>query len=242
VSVHPDTICAVVKAIDSWHRTGGRFDVTARPTTHDGTGHTISATLVPPAPGCRVGTSAPVMVDPARSTITVPAGSAIDLGGLDKGLAADLVADELLAAGATGVLVNVGGDLTVRGVPDDDTSWCLGVDVPSPGSQHTVLVRLVSGGIATSGTPVRRWLADGVVRHHPTYGIDPAAGDRAGVGTLAATVLAVDAATADVFATAAMLLTPVEAVAMLEELGVAGLIVAIDGSVHRTSTLRPFLV
>jgi thiamine biosynthesis lipoprotein ApbE len=108
-----------------------------------------------------------------------------------------------------------------------------------------MLVRLVSGGIATSGTPVRRWLADGVVRHHPTYGIDPldpAAGDRAGAGTLAATVLAADAATADVFATAAMLLPPLEAVAMLEELGLAGLIVAVDGSVRRTSTLRPFLV
>lgn len=243
VNVHPDTIRAVARAIEGWRHTEGRFDITiGRAATGHATATTVSppmvsapmasATRVPPAPGCRAGTSAQVRVDPARSTITVPAGSAIDLGGIDKGLAADLVADELMAAGATGVLVSLGGDRTVRGVPNDDTCWYLGIADPTVGPTHGALVRLAAGGVATSRTPGRTWLADGAARP------DPLDTD---TGTLTVTVLAADAATADMYVTAAMTLPPAEAAAMLDAVGLAGLVVATDGSVHRTSTLRSFL-
>ena len=49
-----------------------------------------------------------------------------------------------------------------------------------------------------------------------------------------------DAATAEVFATAAMMLDGDQAMAMLEHNGLAGLAVGDDGCVHRTTTLRQF--
>ena len=48
-----------------------------------------------------------------------------------QGLAADLVAREAMAAGATGVLVNVGGDVRVQGSSPDAGPWRLDVEVPA---------------------------------------------------------------------------------------------------------------
>ncbi len=240
VSVNADTIAVVQRALDGWRQTHGLFDITVLPAlvqigyTHSA----LSSVAAPPVPGRVVGLSGMVMVDAARSTITVPATSAVDLGGIGKGFAADLVADELLAAGATGVLVNLGGDLAVRGLPSDDTSWYLGIEDPSAPPKHVALLRVASGGIATSGTTVRRWTApDGQLRHHL---IDPTTAQPSATATLTATVLASDCATAEVFATAAMMLDAASAVAMLGQVGLAGLVVGSDGVVHRTATLGAF--
>ena len=57
---------------------------------------------------------------------------------------------------------------------------------------------------------------------------------------LTATVIASDAATAEVFATSVMLMDPRAGMAMLERVGLAGLAVTTDGAVHRTATLGAF--
>ncbi|MCX6520426.1 MAG: FAD:protein FMN transferase [Actinobacteria bacterium] len=241
VEVSADTIAVVQRALDGWRQTNGRFDITMLPALVEiGYTHSaLSAMAAPIVPGRVVGLSGMVMVDPARSTITAPATSAIDLGGIGKGFAADLVADELIAAGASGVLVNLGGDLTVRGLPGDDTSWYLGIEDPSAPPKHVALLRVVTGGIATSGTTVRRWTSlDGSQRHHL---IDPTTAQPATTATLTATVLAADCATAEVYATAAMMLDARSAVAMLDQLGLAGLVVGSDGGVHRSNTLAAFI-
>jgi len=241
VEVSGDTIAVVQRALDGWRQTDGRFDITMLPALVEiGYTHSaLSAVAAPTVPGRIVGLSGMVMVDPARSTITAPATSAIDLGGIGKGFAADLVADELIAAGAAGVLVNLGGDLAVRGLPSDDTSWYLGIEQPSAPPKHVVVLRVISGGIATSGTTVRRWTTpDGRLRHHL---IDPTTAQPAVTETLTATVLAADCATAEVYATAAMLLDARAAVAMLDRVGLAGLVVGSDGGVHRSATLGAFI-
>jgi thiamine biosynthesis lipoprotein len=198
----------------------------------------ITSVAAPSVPGTKVGLSACVGVDYAESTLTVPATTAIDLGGIGKGFAADIVAEELIEAGALGALVNLGGDLVVLGRPSNDTSWFLGIEDPGNPPQHTALLRLEAGGVATSGTTVRRWkTADGGVAHHL---IDPTAATPSTTTLLTATVVAADAATAETFATAAMMLNGAAAVAMLERVGLAGLLVGIDGQVYRTSTLEAF--
>ena len=241
VEVHPDTVAVVSRALDGWRQTSGRFDPTVLPALVD-QGYTHSAVTTVPAPmvpGRRIGLAGMVMVDPARSTITVPATSAIDLGGIGKGCAADLVADELIAAGASGALVNLGGDLAVRGTPSDDTSWYLGIEDPTAPPAHVALLRVATGGVATSGTTIRRWRTDqGEERHHL---IDPLTAKPSTVATLTATVLAADCATAEVYATASMMMEAPAAVALLDSVGLAGLVVGSDGGVHRTSTLAEFI-
>ena len=60
--------------------------------------------------------------------MTLPAGIRFDPGGIGKGLAADIVTEELIAAGAAGALVSVGGDVRVRGESPGGTAWDLAID------------------------------------------------------------------------------------------------------------------
>src|SRR4029077_10096858 len=49
--------------------------------------------------------AAGIEIDESAATALVPVGARLDVGGIGKGLAADLVVDEALAAGADGVMV-----------------------------------------------------------------------------------------------------------------------------------------
>lgn len=240
IEVQPDTLAVVARAVDGWKQTDGRFDVTVLPAlVHEGYSHSVvTRALAPSLPATRIGTSGWIVYDYAASTLTVPPGSAIDLGGIGKGFAADIVAEDLLELGATGVVVNIGGDLRVVGTPAGDSSWHLGIENPLDPPHHIAFLRVGQGGIATSGTTVRRWdRADGTSAHHL---IDPATGRTSATTVLTATVIASDAATAEVFATSVMLVDPRAGVAMLERVGLAGLVITTDGAVHRTSTLGAF--
>ncbi|MDO8364488.1 MAG: FAD:protein FMN transferase [Actinomycetota bacterium] len=241
VQVHEDTLAVVARALDAWRQTDGRFDITMLPAllqhgyTHSAVGTHAPA---PSVPGTRVGLSAGVRTDFEAGTLTVPATTAIDLGGIGKGFAADIVAEELIEMGATGALVNVGGDLAALGTPSDDTSWYLGIEDPRNPPAHVAVLRLQTGGLATSGTTIRTWTAsDGTTAHHL---IDPTSSRPSASGVVTATVIAADAATAESFATSAMMLPAAEAAAMLDRVGLAGLLVTTDGEVVRTSTLKDF--
>ena len=104
---------------------------------------------------------------PAAGRLPNPApGAGFDPGGIGKGLAADLVAEELVELGATGALVNLGGDLRVIGEAPGGAAWRIDVDDPEDG-QSLATVELFSGAVATSSTRKRRWtLPDGTARHH----------------------------------------------------------------------------
>ena len=245
VAVHPDTLAIVARALEGWRQTGGRFDITSLPALVDA-GYTHSVVDGTPAPrvtGTQVGQSPLVQVNYRAGTITVPATTAIDLGGIGKGFAADVVAEELVEAGAGGALVNLGGDIAVQGSPSNDQSWYFGVDDPRTGAApgtHVALLRIAAGGVATSGTTVRRWTtADGSTAHHV---IDPRVLRPSNSDVRIVTVVAADAATAEVFATAAMQLPAAEAMAMLDGVGLAGLAVTEADEVVRSTTFASFAV
>jgi len=241
VVVHEDTLAVVSRAVLAWRQTEGRFDITVLPALLQ-QGYTHSTTTHAPAPsipGLRVGFSALIAWDYAASTLTVPSNTAIDLGGIGKGMAADIVAEELIEAGATGVVVNVGGDLVVLGTPDDDDSWYVGIEDPRNPPDHVAALRMQRGAMASSGTTVRNWQRpDGTSAHHL---IDPVSLRPSDSGAINATVLAADAATAEAFATSAMMLPAPAAIVMLEQMGLAGLAVDTEGVVYTTSTLNGFM-
>ncbi|MCO5329283.1 MAG: FAD:protein FMN transferase [Ilumatobacteraceae bacterium] len=238
--VHEDTLAVVARAMLAWRQTAGKFDITTLPAVL-AAGYTHSATSHQPAPALgarRIGLGALVAVDYEAGTLTVPPGGAIDLGGIGKGFAADLVAEELVEAGATGALVNLGGDIALAGTPGDAASWHLGIDDPRATGTHVATLRMACGGIATSGTTVRRWEhPDGTATHHL---IDPATGRPASYGIRTITVLAADAATAESFTTAAMTMPPAQATSMIQKFGLAALVVTDDDEVLATTTFEEF--
>ena len=121
------------RAVSAWQVTRGRFDPTVLTALENaGYDRTFEAVdrdrMEPvgparPAPGCAL-----IELDRLVRAVRLPAGVRLDLGGIGKGYAADLVATELHRAGAAGVCVNLGGDLRVVGEPPDEApAWVVAV-------------------------------------------------------------------------------------------------------------------
>ena len=120
-----------------------------------------------PAPGC-----AAIELDATLRTVRMPAGVKFDGGGIGKGLAVDLIVEELLDAGATGACVNLGGDLRVGGLAPTAQGWILGVADPYD-AELIIPVRVDDGAVVTSTRLLRRWDKCGRTFHHL---IDPRTG------------------------------------------------------------------
>ncbi|MEP9393649.1 FAD:protein FMN transferase [Gordonia sp. VNQ95] len=138
--------------------------------------------------------------DEQRARVTLPAGTALDLGAVAKAWAADAIAEELARSGSGGYLVNLGGDTAVSGVVPDD-GWAIGVLGPD-GAQVQV-VRSDGQAFATSSTRLRTWRQHGRHRHHI---IDPRTGMPAHTRWAQATCAAPTAVQANAASTAAVIL------------------------------------
>ena len=129
----------------------------------------------------------------------------IDFGGIGKEYAVD--AASLLAARAfpaLSCLVNFGGDLAVSVPRNDGAAWRVGIEEVRGGSGANAkgVIRLVRGGLATSGDARRFLLKDGVRYSHI---LDPATGWPARDAPRSVTVAAGTCTDAGMLATFAML-------------------------------------
>jgi len=109
-----------------------------------------------------------IRLDPRLRTVWLPHGVELDLGSTGKALAADLAATAAIAAaGEGGVLVSLGGDISIAGEPPSE-GWRILVAEDSrvrPDGDGDVIC-VPAGGVATSSTTVRRWSRGGAVLHH----------------------------------------------------------------------------
>jgi thiamine biosynthesis lipoprotein ApbE len=169
-----------------------------------------------------------VALDRASFSLCLPAGIHLDLGATAKAWAADRAAGSGAREVGCGVLVSLGGDLATCGPPPLD-GWQIHVtddhrsDPRAPGQTISIL----SGGLATSSTTVRRWHHDGCDMHHI---VDPhtAAPVRGAWRTVS--VAAASCLDANIATTAALVrgeLVP----AWLAELGLPARLVDRDGNV-----------
>ena len=128
------------------------------------------------------------LTDGAFDPWAVPGG--FDPSGYVKGWAADQICNQLQAAGAKHIQVNAGGDISLRGGSDAQTTWQIGVAHPEKPDQISKIFQITDGAIATSGTAERG-----------NHIIDPQTKTIA-VGARSATVVGADAGLADALATA----------------------------------------
>jgi len=142
-------------------------------------------------------------VDDAAAAVVRPAGLRLDTGGTGKGLAADMLAATL--RGYSRFIVDCGGDIRIGGADALVHPYEVFVEHPITGGRAHVL-RLGSGGVATSGINVRIWRdATGRYAHHL---LDPASGEPAWTGLVGATALGETALEAETLSKAALLSGP----------------------------------
>lgn len=145
-----------------------------------------------------------VLLDAERGEVLLPHGIELDLGATAKALAADRAARVIAATVDCGVLVSLGGDISVAGeAPAGGWRVALGDDHRTAVADPQAVVTVKHGGLATSSTTQRTWLRDGVPQHHI---VDPRTGLAADVVWRTATVAAATCVDANTAATAAIVL------------------------------------
>jgi thiamine biosynthesis lipoprotein len=229
----------VAAALDSARVTGGLFDPTILPALM-AAGYDRSFELLPRE---RAGSSCPpapafswrdVQLDVDTRAVALPAGCALDLGGIGKGWTLDRAAERL--RGFDGFAVDAGGDLVLGGAQANGSAWTVGVQDPIAPGRDLLQLSLGACAVATSTVARRRWLRGGRVQHHL---IDPRTGLPSQSGALAATVVAESAARAETLAKAAVLLGPSAGVRFLDgQVGVRGLVVLDGGFVQYSRSWR----
>lgn len=242
VLLEPDTYSVVAAAVGAHERTGGRFDPTVERSManlgYDRSLDTIDTTSVRgvaplAAPGC-----ADVELIPSLGAVRLPPGVGIDLGGIGKGAAADLVSASLMNAGADGVSVSIGGDVRVRGVGPAEEPWRIDL-VPTEGPDRPPLVvHLFDGAVCTSRTDLRSWQhATGTVHHV----IDPRNGQPTAPVITAVSVLAAQAIDAEPLTKAALVAGPADVREVLDLHDAPAVIVTADGDLHAVGRIREYL-
>ena len=179
-----------------------------------------------------------VTVDPSASTVALPAGMKLGLGGMAKGWALDRAAAALRERGVSDFLLSAGGQVLAGG-DKEGTPWRVGVRDPrGTAEDYFAVVAVRDGSVSTSGDYERCFVRDGVLYHHI---LDPRTG-RPARGLRSVTVVAPEATLADALSTALMILGEERGLALVESLpGVEALIVDDSGGWSASSGLAPHL-
>jgi thiamine biosynthesis lipoprotein len=227
-------LLALSCAADLHAATRGRFDPTILDALERAGYDRTFASLEIDAPGPPpAATAAPgfasIELDAEGSRARLPAGTRVDLGGIGKGLAADLVARGLVERGARSVIVGLGGDLRARGEPPPQGPWDVPVMDPFDDERVAFRFPLAHGALVTSTTRIRTWTRGGRRYHHL---IDPASGDSARSGLAAAVVHGRDAWWSEGIAKAAVVAGAEAGAALVHDAGVRAWLFGDDGSVY----------
>ncbi len=176
----------------------------------------------------RAAEGATVQLDRQSRWIGRPPPVAFDLDGVAKGYVLDgaLLAARWAAPEATGLLIDLGGDIRVWSAPGDGDPWRLGVADPANAFENAPALQILDlsqGALAYSGRRAR----DGGASHI----LDPRRGG-APSEVLGAVAIGPTGACADALATSLAVMSPVEGLSLLGRLPEAsGLLVVAGGQV-----------
>lgn len=131
----------------------------------------------------------------------------LDFSAVAKGYGVDVVGIYLESKGISSYMVEIGGEVRVRGTNKDGELWRIGIDKPEvaaiPGIDLNAIIQLDNESMATSGNYRNFKEKDGKKYVHT---INPKTGWPEINNTLSVSVVAKDCATADAYATAFMVM------------------------------------
>lgn len=167
---------------------------------------------------------------------------AVDLSPIAKGFGVDQVAALLEQNGISNYLVEVGGEMRLKGSKPALQPWKIAIEKPET-TERTVQRILVPGdmGVATSGD-YRIYFEENGIRY--SHLLDPRTGKPINNRTVSVTVLHPSCMTADGYATALNVMSSQEALAFANQHGIAALLVVKtdDGYTELSSeAFQPYL-
>ncbi len=225
IAVSAEFCDAIERSLEVSRQSGGAFDVTIGPLVNlwgFGPGGEASE---PPANDALLAAMQRVGYERLAARCDKPAvrkaadDMFVDLSGWAKGHAADEVASLLDRKGIENYLVEIGGEMRVRGQNSERRKWAVAIEAPSTTRRtpHFVL-RVTDTGVATSGDYRNYFDHEG---RHYSHTIDARTGRPISHNLAAVTVVSESAAYADAMATALLVLGPDAGPRLAESLGIA---------------------
>lgn len=221
---------AVLKAaLEIGAQSEGAFDITVGPLVNLwGFGPEVHPDRVPPerdiaAARARSGLDKITLSDTLSAIRKRRPDVFLDLSGIAKGYGVDRVAERMTAHGIDHYMVEIGGEIRVRGLKERETPWRIAIEKPLSGerSVHTLLA-LSDIALATSGN-YRNFFEIAGRRYSHT--IDPTTGWPIDNHLVSVTVLADTSMRADAWATAFQVLGPERGMAIAERINLPVLFV-----------------
>ena len=163
------------------------------------------------------------------------AGAMLDVNGIGKGYGVDRVAELLVREGLTRFVLEIGGEVTVRGHRPDGAPWRVGIAHPDAGSTIASFA-LTSGSAATSGDYIQFFERNGQRYSHV---LDPRTGKPVTHPLASVTVVAEDTARADALSTALMVMGPEDGFAFASQQHIAACFGTREGGDELRVTTTP---
>ncbi|GAA0686491.1 FAD:protein FMN transferase ApbE [Marinobacterium maritimum] len=143
-------------------------------------------------------------LDPAAGTVLKEHDQYVDLSAIAKGYGVDQLAALLEVHGIQRYLVEIGGELRIKGLKPGDEPWRLAIEAPQAGERQVQqVISIQQGAVATSGD-YRNYFEEGGVRYSHT--IDPRTAHPIRHRLASVTVITDNCAEADALATALMVM------------------------------------
>lgn len=223
VPVSDKTMDLLIQARDLAARTGGYFDPTIGPLAElwqigPASKPEAQENWQPPgqaevAQACRLVDYRELKLDPARGLVQLAQpGMKLDVGGIAKGYAVDLIAALVKSWGIENALIDFGGDYYVLGRHPEGRPWKLGIRHPRDPSRAIAVVTVQDRAVTTSGDYQRYRFYEGQRFSHLLH---PFTGYPARELT-SVTILAPSGVLADGLATAVFILGPEAGMALVE--------------------------
>ncbi len=216
-------------SLDVSEKTGGAFDITVGPLVNLWGFGPVEVSSAPneahvEAVMGRVGVKNIVL---HNNMLTKTAEIEMDLSAVAKGHATDVIGELLEENNVDHYMIEIGGEIKLRGMSPSGHVWRIGVEKPALGREGAVQV--VAGeniAIATSGDYRNFYEKDGKRISHT---IDPTTGMPIEHALASVTVVTEHGGYADAYATALNVLGPDKGFALAEELGLAAFFIVREG-------------
>jgi FAD:protein FMN transferase len=224
-----------------WKLSDSLFDVTVEPLkylygleSHQEKHHVPSAGELAEAK-TKIGFERIMFLD--DSTMILPKGMHIDLGGIAKGYVLEQARGFLLSRGYGSFMINLGGDLIVNGSKPHGKPWLIGIR--DPRNEQLLASRLSVTGTAvfTSGD-YERYFIENNKRYHHLFNPQTCL---PGSHNRSATVVGEDLLVVDAAVKTAFLMPATQALAYLDSRGLRGLIIDSIGTAWASKGLKDIL-
>jgi thiamine biosynthesis lipoprotein len=216
---------AAEQSLDISRKTAGAFDITVGPLVNLWGFGPDGAVRKPPSAGDIARTQARVGYSHLQTDCSIPALRKdiarlyLDMSAYAKGYAVDRVANVLDQLDARNYLVEIGGEMKLKGHNADGEKWVVAIEEPLQGERRVhSMFRITDQSVATSGD-YRNFFESGGT--HYSHTIDTRTGRPVTHKLASVTVVAETTAVADAMATALLVLGPEDGMILALSLDIA---------------------